>query len=325
MNAQQIAHAWAHQIKTSARSGNFWIEGTVIGHYATWMGTIMQSEGGMVYVLNSRSYSNLTAKFQSAIRRAVPGGHIVYIEGGDRGCRAPRDWDAIVDMATDRLRRSIDSVSQLTMKTPAKIDHAEWGFINASRMLQMAMSYKLGKSFRPSMASKLERSLTGLSTKATWKQAEELLTSTRQARADRNSAVSNRRIVSDVRRNERLRDYESKWRAGEINRVPYNMPFIMLRIRRGEEGVFMGPYNIKSGEIVETSRGAAVPLSHAIRAYKIYLRAEGLKGEAIGHFSINEEPTDTIKIGCHEIRMTEIAATLDPLINDEPAITADGA
>lgn len=94
-----------------------------------------------------------------------------------------------------------------------------------------------------------------------------------------------------------------KWRAGEAVRVPHEVP-AMIRVK---------------GEIVETSKGASVPLSHALRLVRIAQRvaAQGgcdyLKndGPAVGYFRVNSISADMgAVIGCHEISPEEAARAL---------------
>lgn len=61
---------------------------------------------------------------------------------------------------------------------------------------------------------------------------------------------------------------------------------------------------------VETSKGADVPLDHAIRLLKMILKNEAKKGERVGHFTlenIDDDPKGdkTINIGCHKILLSE--------------------
>jgi hypothetical protein len=68
---------------------------------------------------------------------------------------------------------------------------------------------------------------------------------------------------------------------------------------------------------VETSRGADVPLSHALRLLDLIERGQAKKGERIGVFNfnsvsdINKEPV-IVEIGCHKILLSEAQAVLAP-------------
>ena len=68
---------------------------------------------------------------------------------------------------------------------------------------------------------------------------------------------------------------------------------------------------------VETSRGAEVPLHHAIRLLKLILKGDNVTNERVGLFtldSILDDPKGdkTIKIGCHKILLSEAVNVLKP-------------
>jgi len=75
------------------------------------------------------------------------------------------------------------------------------------------------------------------------------------------------------------------------------------------------------GNKVETSRGADVPLDHAIRLLKMILKNEAKKGERVGLFTLGEVKDDpkgdkTICIGCHKILLSEAKKVLGTYLNN---------
>jgi hypothetical protein len=105
------------------------------------------------------------------------------------------------------------------------------------------------------------------------------------------------------RETERNAETVTRWRAGEAVRLPNGLP-TMARIR---------------GDVVETSRGATVPLSHAVRLVKLARKiaadggavfADG-SGPSVGHFRVNRIGADfSAVIGCHEFTAEESARTI---------------
>jgi hypothetical protein len=103
------------------------------------------------------------------------------------------------------------------------------------------------------------------------------------------------------------------WRNGDPQarlRDPWNLP-VMLRIR-----TFGADENVRHAvAMVETSRGAQVPVSHAIRGLR-FVRAVVARGEAfqtnghtfhLGHYKIDRIGTDgTLTAVCHVISLAEI-------------------
>ena len=106
-------------------------------------------------------------------------------------------------------------------------------------------------------------------------------------------------------REERKREREAlervqKWVDGESDYCPYYGP-IRLRI---------------AGDELQTSRGARVPLAHAVKAFRIIKRLRD-KGESyqrnghtihLGHFALDSvDAQGNVKAGCHEVAWEEIA------------------
>jgi hypothetical protein len=103
------------------------------------------------------------------------------------------------------------------------------------------------------------------------------------------------------------------WRNGDPNarlRDAYRLP-VMLRVR-----TFGADADVQHAvAMVETSRGAQVPVSHALRGLR-FVRAIVARGEAfqtngktfhLGHYKIDRIETDgTLTAGCHVIPYSEI-------------------
>jgi len=92
-----------------------------------------------------------------------------------------------------------------------------------------------------------------------------------------------------------------KWLAGETVSIPYAYSKVLLRA-----SIF------DTQQILETSKGARVPLESAHLAFRFCLskREAGWKrnGETfrVGDFKIDEITRDTVKAGCHTIGFDEI-------------------
>jgi hypothetical protein len=108
-----------------------------------------------------------------------------------------------------------------------------------------------------------------------------------------------RREEEKRRREERLKEMQEaieKWQAGDERvRLPWDCPDIFLRVR---------------GEIVQTSRGAEVPLAHAVKILPIVRSGQTYEhnGHSIhlGHFRIDKIDQHGLKAGCHFIKREEI-------------------
>jgi hypothetical protein len=89
------------------------------------------------------------------------------------------------------------------------------------------------------------------------------------------------------------------WRAGESVRLPYGAPETYLRIK---------------GDVVETSRGAEVPLKLAVAFYKRLSAGTACAGMHVGAFGYSGLDAGMVTIGCHKIalkEMSDLYATLN--------------
>jgi hypothetical protein len=63
-------------------------------------------------------------------------------------------------------------------------------------------------------------------------------------------------------------------------------------------------------EVVETSRGAEVPLSEARAAYRAILQGTAKQGMEVGSFRFGHCNGDIVKIGCHTFDLQHVKAVL---------------
>ncbi len=107
-------------------------------------------------------------------------------------------------------------------------------------------------------------------------------------------------------REERKREREAlervqKWVDGEIDYIPNGYGPIRLRVK---------------GDELQTSRGARVPLVHAVKCFRVLKRLHD-KGQAyernghtihLGHFALDSlDAQGNVKAGCHTVEWAEIA------------------
>jgi hypothetical protein len=65
-----------------------------------------------------------------------------------------------------------------------------------------------------------------------------------------------------------------------------------------------------NGENIETSQNVRVPLAEAQNLFKRFLNGENIKGEKVGYYTIIKANPDLIKIGCHNLKPSDIAPVL---------------
>ena len=90
----------------------------------------------------------------------------------------------------------------------------------------------------------------------------------------------------------RTQEQITKFYEGEINYLS-SVPHALLRLS-------------KDGDTIETSRGANVPLNEAKILYHRINTGKCIKGFKIGHYTAIGIKDNTIKIGCHDIKLDEV-------------------
>jgi len=79
----------------------------------------------------------------------------------------------------------------------------------------------------------------------------------------------------------------TKWLNHEYNGTLYNIP-VHLRVSN-------------DGKLIETTKGAKVQMSEALRLLSKLRNGEDVNGYKIDGFTVIENNADRVKIGCHEI------------------------
>jgi hypothetical protein len=139
-----------------------------------------------------------------------------------------------------------------------------------------------------------------------------------QTRADAIvSTIATQRAEFETRLNARNADAINAWRDGAANYLPSSLPTTARIV----------------GDTVETSRGARVPLAHAVRLVRIAERVAARGGNTwgandgpmVGHYRVSSIGADlSAVIGCHEFDAAE-SARLVALIKQTAEFNAEPA
>jgi hypothetical protein len=65
-----------------------------------------------------------------------------------------------------------------------------------------------------------------------------------------------------------------------------------------------------NGENIETSQNVRVSFTEAKNLFKRFLNGENIRGEKIGYYTITKADPDSIRIGCHNLKPSDIAPIL---------------
>lgn len=110
-----------------------------------------------------------------------------------------------------------------------------------------------------------------------------------------------------------ITNYQLREACSVIKMIP--APFGRTKHHRVSLKISEYSYLRINGETVETSSGASVPLSHALRLLSLIEQGAARQGERVGHYTFNaisdttKEPV-IVTIGCHKILLSEAREVL---------------
>jgi hypothetical protein len=352
----EVPHLWAHKVQESARNahGNLFFDGETIYSYGSHfpiarhiVDNPTKKNPKPAILFTTRSYSNTTSGHISAVRSAIPKDVPVFHVYNP--ALSPRESLACYVSA---VATHAESASERKMETTRNADvQLALSLITECKAFCTFFGLKLPAFAKLAKidAEKLKRQQDAQKARedawAAKRRAEsEAWAAQRQAERDEweNSGICQHfprhefhfKYACDRMREEgewaaKSSEIIAAWRAGDTNAVlrnAYTLP-VMLRIRT------FGADESVAGEVgrVETSRGAQVPISHALRGLR-FVRAVVARGEAfetngktlhLGHYKIDRIDVDgTLAAGCHVISLAEIeriAPELERLTSSEDA------
>jgi len=290
-----VAHLWAHQSQEAARtagSGRLYFEGDTIYSYGSHFPIARHIKKGSkrAVFFTTRSYSMTTAGHKNCVYGAcshLTTFHVHDIYGGH------------------------------------KVHLAEY----KQRLANLQADYAKARGRKPEYLNLMEQAVAqaneyaaffGLKTRFSLPENEKEMREECARVTVRNAEIAEIRRVRNEKEWEAARIQREKeaakwavknekllraWVDGESNELPRNMPWdapVRLRI---------------AGEELQTTKGAAVPLDHAIRAFRViqrlYERGETYQRNGytihLGHFALDSIEADgTIVAGCHRIARAEV-------------------
>jgi hypothetical protein len=301
----EIPHLWAHRTQEDARNpqGNLYFKGATIYSYrdsypiASHVTNSKEGKAARSAVLiRTDSYSVTTSGHISAVRQSVPSGvtrfYVPSVQVDWCWSTPGPDHDTnlayFVEQAKESFRKAQNSRKYGTSELQTAFGYRDTA-AQYAKFFGLAPTRKMF-SFLPNA-----KVLAALRLRLT-------------EREDRAKVLDQARFARErVQREERARiqtldDAEQieLWRKGNPHaHVPWNAP-TMLRIKGSE---------------VETSRGARVPMAHALRALSAVRRVVESGQEFIpnghtlhvGHYTVDRiEANGTLHAGCHVITLEEI-------------------
>ena len=275
----EAAHIWASQSQNEGRAGNIEFEGQTIYSYGRHFPVArFAPEYGNIVLFTSRGYSSSTGKHKGIIRAAIPSKYaVIYC---DDPSRPPSHNLAIWANRAARLRADFD-------KNTRKITRGNL----ASELFEnnaTAFSYCEATLTPPPQwinMSDSEGNARGYVIEAA---------RLRDAKRAIKQAENNR--IAALESADRL----ALWLTGEnVNTNGFQFSNTLLRIKCAQ---------------IETTRGAKIPVSDALKIYPLLARTKrnggkieaGLHSINLGAYRFNSFDGENLIVGCHSIAWAQI-------------------
>lgn len=284
VSTQQVAHIWANQLQTEARTpqNNFYFKDETIYSYGTHFPIAKHEtnkKGTKVILFTTRSYSNTTGKHISIVQSASRHIEKIYVNHVNF---SPRDnFEKIEEEVKPLIEKILRARQPLSI-----INKVEREKANAQKYADFT-------------GTKMPKTLQKLFSFIDSKEVKEHI----EKRAERNAEIEKNREAKELQKQEenRLKQAENleKWRNFNFQGYFHGLGKDFLR------------YNTEKQRI-ETSQGVKIPI---IIAKKFYfelidkLNAGGCltcDSLQVMEYTVREVNVNYVKIGCHKIDWSEI-------------------
>lgn len=333
------AHVWAQQDKASGKTGNgnMSFEGATLYSYRTPIGRFVETvDGRRAVLVTSNSYSITTSgKHMHALWRAIDYGRgafspcftVPYLCGGSG--LGYTHFDLTAKEHAANLAHLVERYGAIVAKAKRAREYYGNMALSFTEAAEDARNYAACFGLdEPALdpegdAAAVTEHRAAREAKANAPGAAEKRERERAARAERKE-----RKEREVREKALAEAAEAiaDWRAGRRPSLPYTCP------RVDENG---GALLRVYGEELQTSQGARVPLTDAVKVFR-FVKLCKERGEAwhrngrtlpVGAFQVDHvAPNGTFRAGCHLIHWPEIeaAARAAGVLDIAPADTREG-
>jgi hypothetical protein len=275
----EAAHIWASQSQNEGRAGNIEFEGQTIYSYGRHFPVArFAPEFGDIVLFTSRGYSSSTGKHKGIIRAAIPDSYqVIYCDDVSRPASHNLGiWEKSV------LRMRGDFAQSSRKISAGNIATAIYQLTSEALAYCEALKIAAPEWIKDNDAEKAARAYVS--------EAARL----RDAKRAIKQAENNR--IAALESAERL----ALWLTGEnVNTNGFQFSNTLLRIK---------------GEQIETTRGAKIPVSDALKIYPLLARTKrnggkieaGLHSINLGAYRFNSFDGENLIVGCHVIAWDQI-------------------
>jgi hypothetical protein len=288
-STDMVAHIWAQQKQGYGRNhGNFYFEGATIYSYGSHfpIAKFVERKGKRAVLFTTRTYGSTTSKHLRMVLNALDGLgvlilHVYRPDNDPRSSEVKKDAEAEMKTAVDKVARARSHLEYAI--------EACHGIALRANDLSKFYGWRWRLKVPPFDEAKLAKQRVSNAAAG-----ERNRVKREEERARWEAANAEQMVKNAVKR--------EAWLRGEAVQYPWS---------GYDEGTLLRVH----GDLVQTSRGAEVPVEHAKRLWPIIERVMQ-RGEAyqrnghsehIGDFVVDRiEPTGDIKIGCHLIKFDQV-------------------
>jgi hypothetical protein len=278
-SADQVIHLWANQTQSDARCANVFFEGKSVYSYGRHyeLGRLVQFNGVTVALVNNTGYSVTTSKHISAAYHAVAHLPRIMTKAGDGF------WDikkSLIETQGNLVESLMGLFSQRCFWSGFRFDKVVEQIAEFNQTATALGFKKLCIDVTDDFKALVNEHVK--------------LAEARQLELTSPEAIAKR----EAKALKRAANAVQTWRnGGALTKELRNLRPMLLRI---------------NGDEVQTTGGASVPLTHALRLLRMIEHGTAKAGEPVGSFKLDEIQGETIKIGCHTIALDEARTVLKP-------------
>jgi hypothetical protein len=266
-----LSHAWANQTHEIGKASAMFFEGPVIysyGHHYEIARFIDAPNGQKVCFINSNGYSNSTAKHTNHVSRAIPENITkFYVPFNLSGGYYQKDNSVSVEKLPaiiEKMALNCKNYCFDQIKARTNTSYFRQAASLYSNILEICLLFNLEAPAMPDNYIEAENKYNFLINTQTQRE--------------------NIKAAKELEKNKELLN---KWLNNEYNGQLYNIP-VHLRIS-------------KDGQFIETTKGAKVDYAKGLELFNMLVNKENVNGHKINGFTLLENSSEAVTIGCHVI------------------------
>jgi len=281
-NNSEVAHIWAQQKQATGKGSHMFFEGKSIYSYGHHFEMARFIKDNLVFV-TSREYSSTTRKHKHYVRVALNCPFFIVPSFDDHELNLNYLYNQVVNQI-DKTNRAHKYISyNLAEITKLKAIVYRYYSLFKGQSLSKEIRKKINQ------LDKYDKKVLSQNRINQLKEREKIIEKRNRLKDEERQA---RYALEEKDRLKRALEDLEKWRLGveNIKGYFYTVP-IALRIKDNE---------------VQTSRGASISLNVARKLWEKMIYKQPVHGMELDHYTVTSLNNGILKVGCHDIPVSEI-------------------